>query len=502
MCPGNQPLLMPPSLESSSGEGKECVLEHSHDDLPAFSSGSISAENVPVHRTGEHPASSPGATPKLALLEWDSHGGAVLKDSPDGHPAFSSAASPEGAASERRADEHPASRPGAIAKGAELVDSFDGHPAFRPGAVSARATLERSSELSSIAIPEEVVLDRSPDGHPAFSSGAIPAASLPGMPWFDEMRFQHQRKLTSAPRSGGQIELYYDALQSCTVAVKQIPRHVMRESPRAFREANPCDPESPWQEFAVLRKLSGKGQKCMEGVARCYGAYTHPNGDALLVIEHFPAGDLFALATRLCDPGWKREAQVFPLMMSLVGAVYTLHSRGIAHGDVSLENAMWRPQASGFSKVALIDFGAAMTTKLSQARRRRGKAAYQAPEMHMDAPYDARAADLFSLGVAVYALVLKGYPWTSTRPNTCRAFIYAQKHGCEVFFEKKQLTTEGGARKSVDAVLSPFTRALLLALFTLDPRRRMEAFSEFAERVMPSHVAACDRPERGVDVAS
>lgn len=318
------------------------------------------------------------------------------------------------------------------------------------------------------------------------------AVALPhlctGMPQFDDVRFRHEGFLVPAPRCCGQIELYFDNRFSRNVAVKRVPRRIMRGSPEAFHAANPFDPESPWQEFAVLRKLSRIGQKPIDGVAKCYGAFTHANGDAMLVIEYFPDGDLFTLATRLCDPGWNREMQVFPLMLALVGAVSALHSRDIAHGDVSLENAMWRSQASGFSSVALIDFGAAVTADLSNARGIRGKASYQAPEMHMDAPYNARAADLFSLGVAVYALVLKVYPWTSTKPKVCRAFTYAQKHGCEAFLRKKEVVTEDGSTKSADAVLSPFTKCLLVALLTMNPRMRMEAFDAWAAQALPPNL--------------
>ena len=67
-------------------------------------------------------------------------------------------------------------------------------------------------------------------------------------------------------------------------------------------------------------------------------------------------GDLFDIAAKLGEPGAEREqqvgdrsralfradSQVYPMVMSLIHAVRSLHVRGIAHGDISLENALLR----------------------------------------------------------------------------------------------------------------------------------------------------------------
>merc|ERR1719324_2235018 len=73
----------------------------------------------------------------------------------------------------------------------------------------------------------------------------------------------------------------------------------------------------------------------------------------------------------------------------------------------------------------------------------RGKASYQAPELHGDAEYDAYLSDVFSLGVTLYALLLKDYPWLSTRPGGCKCFEYVRKHGFRAYLAKRKLRNSG-----------------------------------------------------------
>lgn len=381
------------------------------------------------------------------------------------------------------------------------VDFQDGS-GTRSAPASATSTLDSLNAVGCVDLQEfcistdaeeEQCFDNvSPHGaRSGFSSRCgTSQASVEGLPQFDSERFRYQRRLTAAPRSCGQIELYYDCAFGCTVAVKHVPHQSLRSNPEAFRAANPNDPESPWQEFATLEQVGSDGAGRVQGVARYHGTFTNSKGDALLVIEYFPDGDLFAVASRLGEPSYKREVQVFPLVSSLIEAVHSLHKNGIAHGDVSLENAMWRPSAPGHNQVALIDFGASASSSTPLVKGRRGKPSYQAPEMHSGKPYEAKAADLFALGVAIYALVLKGYPWSSTRQRACRAFVFARRFGMEAYFAKRRVTTADGTRRTVDEIVSPFTRHLLLALLDCCPRRRVDAFNKMAASVVPSLVQA------------
>eukprot|EP00913_Durusdinium_trenchii_P019726 g18544.t1 len=99
-------------------------------------------------------------------------------------------------------------------------------------------------------------------------------------------------------------------------------------------------------------------------------------------------GDLFDIAAKLGDPGIEREQQIYPIVVSLMQAVRALHVRGIAHGDISLENALLRYG----SQVVLIDFAMAVTENVEAATGHRGKPSYMAPEMFVQRNWQVRAA--------------------------------------------------------------------------------------------------------------
>jgi len=293
----------------------------------------------------------------------------------------------------------------------------------------------------------------------------------PGLlPVFDEQRYQFWRLLNPAVRSGGQIELYLDTLTGSTVAVKRIPAHRLQ----AFFTANLVDLEDPWQEMAATTYLGGSGPGRVPGVCACHGAFRSTSGDSMLVSDYLLGGDLFDVASTLGEPGPGREQQAWPMIRSLLEAVLTIHSRGVAHGDISLENIMRQRGCS--MTTALVDFGMAVTGDLTRTTGVRGKPSYQAPEMHTQLFYDARCADLFACGVAAYALATGSYPWTSTRPGSCLCFGYALRHGIEAFLQRRKISV-GGVRKPVSCCLSVTYRQLLLTLLSSEPLKRFEVSS-------------------------
>jgi len=293
---------------------------------------------------------------------------------------------------------------------------------------------------------------------------------IPGLAPFDEQRFKFLQLLNPAVRNGVQIELYLDKLTGATVVAKRVPAHRLQ----AFSSPIPDDTEDPWQEMAVTTYLGGSGLGRVPGVCACHGAFRSVSGDAMLVSDYLLGGDLFDVASKLGEPGPHREQQAWFLIRSLLEAIMTVHSRGVAHGDVSLENILMQRGCS--KSIALIDFGMAVTGDLTRAVGVRGKPSYHAPEMHTERFHDARCADLFACGVTAYALAMGSYPWTSTRPGTCAVFGYAQKHGIEAFFHKRKVSV-CGVKKPLNCLLSARYKQLLLTLLSLEPLRRFEVSS-------------------------
>jgi serine/threonine protein kinase len=293
-------------------------------------------------------------------------------------------------------------------------------------------------------------------------------------PW-DAQRYRFERVIMPAPQSGGQVELHLDRMTGQTVAVKRFPHVWLRDSPQAYNEAYPETLENPWQELEVSQSFGRPGAEHLAGVCFFHGAFRCANGDAVLASEYLPGGDLFELASNLGPPGPQRERQAWPMVMSLLDTVLALHKRGVAHGDVSLENIMLRRVPNSNAKqVVLVDFGMTVSGNLSKATGTRGKPSYQAPEMFLQECYDARSADLFACGVVAYALAVGSYPWNSTRPGRCFAFDYAQKFGLEAFLQRRKISTgdNSNIKVPVGTILSSEYTRVMLRLLDFNPSRR------------------------------
>merc|ERR1712232_73405 len=115
------------------------------------------------------------------------------------------------------------------------------------------------------------------------------------------------------------------------------------------------------------------------------------------------------------------------------------------------------------------DFGMATTARFCQ-REPRGKSVYQAPEMHGECgAYDAFLADAFSVGVVIFCINFKHYPWASTRPGACQCFdaiVRRGKSGIAAMLEKRKLP-DGSGRSLTEAVSSR-TADVLKGLLDLD----------------------------------
>ncbi|KAI5796377.1 kinase-like domain-containing protein [Peziza echinospora] len=147
-------------------------------------------------------------------------------------------------------------------------------------------------------------------------------------------------------------------------------------------------------------------------------AYSIQPSRALLILPYCPGGDLFDLASE------HRELLTPPLIRrlfaELVGAVQYLHSNGIVHRDVKLENVLMnltpsqipslpgRPFDYPHPIITLTDLGLSKRVDFSQdgpLTTRCGSEDYASPELLMGQPYDGRQTDAWALGVLLYALL-------------------------------------------------------------------------------------------------
>ena len=109
--------------------------------------------------------------------------------------------------------------------------------------------------------------------------------------------------------------------------------------------------------------------------------------------------------------------QIRNIFKQCVQCVYWMHVKGVCHLDLSLENTMIY-KVDGL-KVKIIDFGLAKHYDYKNNEKdanflndkRVGKRGYMAPEVYNKMIYDARKADVWSLGVMLFMMLVGAPPY-------------------------------------------------------------------------------------------
>jgi len=133
------------------------------------------------------------------------------------------------------------------------------------------------------------------------------------------------------------------------------------------------------------------------------------NGRHFIVYDYLPGS---APLSELAENGRVAPRRVCDMALQILSALDTLHRAGVVHGDVSLNNCLWREREGHRDEVRLCDLGCAWVrlpglvvsggpTAPSDSR---GTPYYTAPEIMSEEAGDHRA-DLWSVGAMMYALL-------------------------------------------------------------------------------------------------
>jgi len=228
-----------------------------------------------------------------------------------------------------------------------------------------------------------------------------------------------------------------------------------------------------------------------------------------LVMEVCRGGELFDHVVK-CE-GLK-ENESAPLCAQLCDAVRTAHDLGIAHRDLKLENVLLvrkknAPATSaGASPIKLIDWGLAHQHALradgspvaEMLHSRCGSRSYMAPEVtNRDISgtvgYDGFAADMWSLGVCLFAMHLAFFPFEQANPELdwrARRVAEAQRAG------KSTMATilSFYPQKSANGGLSKALISLLDRLLVFDPKKRATMPEVLCSEWLAPHVHALAQP--------
>ena len=178
------------------------------------------------------------------------------------------------------------------------------------------------------------------------------------------------------------------------VAVKIVPKDRLR---------NPEDLQWLRQEVAVMKRLDHPGiVKLID--------FLEDDSAFYMILEYCGGGELFDFIikrTRVQEPLARR------LFKQICLTIEYIHSQGIVHRDLKPENLL----LSQANVVKLIDFGLCSTEISVPLTNRCGSPCYIAPETLVQSSYYGAPADVWALGVILYALVDGSLPWNYQDSN-------------------------------------------------------------------------------------
>jgi serine/threonine protein kinase len=165
------------------------------------------------------------------------------------------------------------------------------------------------------------------------------------------------------------------------------------------------NPDDEAEQMQIRREISILQQMNHPFIAKLFFA-THEGWTHALVQEYAPNGTLLDF---VLQNGPLPEEKIQFYFLQLVAAVDYLHNvRKVAHRDLKLENVL----LDAHDNIKLIDFGLSnvMHDDGSAFSTICGSPEYLAPEVIMNGEY-TQAADIWSLGVIMYALATTNLPF-------------------------------------------------------------------------------------------
>lgn len=166
---------------------------------------------------------------------------------------------------------------------------------------------------------------------------------------------------------------------------------VAKKVKSAIAEDPNLDLEEVWNEVDVMQKFRDNPY-----VVQIYEAFQDSFERYYIVMKFMPGGSLFDLAT---SSRYYSMADAKNWIAILLRGLASLHSEGVAHHDIKLENVLFG--ADG--RPRYIDFGLAIPAdKIMVANT--GTEAYAPPEVFARRAHLGSAADVWSLGVVAFIL--------------------------------------------------------------------------------------------------
>ncbi|AET40008.1 putative serine/threonine protein kinase RTK1 Ecym_5241 [Eremothecium cymbalariae DBVPG len=183
---------------------------------------------------------------------------------------------------------------------------------------------------------------------------------------------------------------------------------------------------SDGQLFAVKRFRARNSRETLKSYSRkvtsefCIGS-TLRHQNVIETLDMFQEGELFLVVMEYCPYDFftlvmsdlMDEYEVSCYFKQICSGVHYLHSQGLAHRDLKLDNCV--VTSTGILK--LIDFGSSVIfqysygDKIELSKGIVGSDPYLAPELLTQVYYDPRPVDVWSVAVMYYCMILRRFPW-------------------------------------------------------------------------------------------
>ncbi|ETN41749.1 uncharacterized protein HMPREF1541_03686 [Cyphellophora europaea CBS 101466] len=227
--------------------------------------------------------------------------------------------------------------------------------------------------------------------------------------------------------AGGSVRLLKRSSDGVTFAVKQ------------FRDKHSWESEKDYSkkvtaEFCIGSTLHhGNIIETMDIIQEGHRWYE--------VMEYAPY-DLFATVMT----GKMSREEIACSFLQIVNGVSYLHSMGLAHRDLKLDNVV----VSEHGIMKIIDFGSATVFRypfeedIVLASGIVGSDPYLAPEVYDERKYDPTATDIWSLAIIFCCMTLRRFPWKQPRivDNSYKLFVAPPTPGTPVPDSKPRRASE------------------------------------------------------------
>ena len=212
----------------------------------------------------------------------------------------------------------------------------------------------------------------------------------------------------------GKVYLGVHLLTGKYVAIKSIENQYMKDE---------SSKRKVFQEVLILKKTIHKN------IIRLLEVFENKKY-LFMVFEYASQGDLL---THVKMTGRLSEDEAKKIFIQIVEGVKYCHNNNILHRDIKLDNIL----LDGENIVKICDFGVSRVVKKGVIINEQcGTPAYIAPEIIKDKGYEGCTADLWSMGVLLYAMVTGTVPFKATNIQELHSAIINQRFSIPNFLSE------------------------------------------------------------------